>query len=133
MRVELGLKHSIAIMQVVQNSTMLPLLEIADRGVAFALAYSIKLTANICIIANNISLRGQTIDISSIDSWYPAPVFIFNHSLVQGFIGGGNQNLDGTVDPRFEIPLTGNFGPTASGNYRLKATSPCINKGANLV
>jgi hypothetical protein len=102
----------------------------AYLGAAVSLSRPVTLTFNNCIIANNASGSGPAIEYSVLNSWEP-PTFIVNYSLIEGFAGGGNQNLDGTVDPQFESPVAGSLAPTAAGNYRLKATSPCINTGSN--
>jgi len=59
----------------------------------------------------------------------PPPSTTFNYSLVQDVAGGANGNLDGTtLTPGFVNPLT--TAPTASGDYRLTAGSPCIDAGS---
>ncbi|MFA7687685.1 MAG: choice-of-anchor Q domain-containing protein, partial [Moheibacter sp.] len=45
------------------------------------------------------------------------------YSLVQGDTNTNDGNINGNTDPVFENP--------ASGDYRLKSTSPCINTGDN--
>lgn len=60
----------------------------------------------------------------------PPPSVTFNYSLVQDIAGGANGNLDGTtLTPGFANPLT--TAPTASGDYRLTAGSPCIDAGSD--
>ncbi|SDL17474.1 choice-of-anchor Q domain-containing protein [Siphonobacter aquaeclarae] len=53
-----------------------------------------------------------------------------SNSLVQGYTGGVN-NLPGWTDPQFTQPIQAGGAPTISGSYRLRTSSPVINKGDN--
>ena len=92
-------------------------------------AYSGILTFNNCIVAHNTASWGPGVNMDG-DILSP-PVVNYHYSLVQGVAAGGNQNLDGSVDPAFENPVPTSAAPTAAGDYRLKATSPCVNMGSN--
>ncbi|KAA0990914.1 choice-of-anchor Q domain-containing protein [Dyadobacter aurulentus] len=94
-----------------------------DQGAIYV--YGGNLTFNNSIVAYNEAVRKPGIYTNNV---FPSTLNI-NYSLVQGEAGGSVDNLDGTVDPKFVNPVSAGAVPTASGDYRLKATSPCINIG----
>ncbi|MDR3339576.1 MAG: right-handed parallel beta-helix repeat-containing protein, partial [Candidatus Symbiothrix sp.] len=58
----------------------------------------------------------------------------YNYSLLQDESLTGSGNLNGTLptnDPLFASPAAASSAPTTTGNYRLKSTSPLIDKGNN--
>lgn len=89
--------------------------------------YGGSLTFNNSIVASNEAVRKPGIYINIV---FPSTLDI-NYSLIQGETTGSVDNLDGTVDPEFLSPVAAGSVPTSAGDYRLKATSPCINMGNN--
>lgn len=52
----------------------------------------------------------------------------FAYSLVQGQPAGGSGNVAGNKNPYFVDPVPHDQAPTSTGNYRLQACSPAINR-----
>jgi hypothetical protein len=94
-----------------------------DEGAIYV--YGGSVTFNNSIVAHNEAGRRPGIYTNIV---FPSTLDI-NYSLIQGETGGGVDNLDGTLDPKFENAVSSGAVPTAAGNYRLKATSPCIDIG----
>lgn len=60
------------------------------------------------------------------------PTASYSHCLIQDLAGGTNGNLNGNTQvPGFVNPVAGTAAPTATGDYHLLPTSPCINTGNN--
>ncbi|MDR3218362.1 MAG: T9SS type A sorting domain-containing protein [Dysgonamonadaceae bacterium] len=57
---------------------------------------------------------------------------VYAYSLVTGQTqAGSNGNMDGNTNPLFEQGIGSNQAPTTNGDYRIKLTSPLLNKGSN--
>lgn len=67
---------------------------------------------------------------SGINSYGGSNATITN-SQVQGRAGGTDGNIDGGANPGFVNPVGAELAPNASGEYRLQACSPAINRGEN--
>ena len=82
------------------------------------------------IIWNNRDMNGPITTAISVQGYTP----IISYSLIEGHNLSTNGNLDGTNasnNPKFNQPVNPANAPTATGDIRIPANSPCIDKGNN--
>ncbi|KAA0992141.1 BspA family leucine-rich repeat surface protein [Dyadobacter aurulentus] len=78
-------------------------------------------------VVRNTIVYGNSTGINS----YGGSSTTVNNSLVQGLPGGTDGNINGHTNPGFVNPADDDLAPDASGDYRLQACSPAINRGEN--